>query len=304
MTGLLSKKWHNKRSGWRFFPADAIDPLYELYQPPCDLDSVLDKAAEARPDMLKSGHTLAANLGGTFTLAPNKTREQSLRSIAFNDPGLLPEQLEDCAYSLFDPVRGCIEVDGIEGLSHARIKLRSVLDYKQTTIVRVSDRYSRPPRSDLRGIFISVQMPNGVIGEIQVHTRDYWMGLNRIRPLYEQYRDIRHQEYLVVSEQKKRSQLEEAGAEAPRSLTREWSAADCSKVMMLSKARIQGLRDLAIETGVNSLRLADQNYEGDCSFPMRQCIDAQSGRSGYLVPVYFQRDLVKRESLPGHLRYK
>lgn len=303
MAGILSKKWHNKRSGWRFFPEEAIDRLSEIIQRPYDLDSVLGRASQARPDMLECGKTLAAHLGGVFMLAPNKTREQSLKSIAYKEGNLSPEQLADCSYSLLDPVRGCIEVDGIEGLTHARTKLRSILDYKQSTILNVSDRYSRPPRIGLRGIFVSVKMPNGVIGEIQVHTKDYWAGLNQIRPLYEEYRTMWYQGYLAGAEQVKRAQLEEAGDPVPRTLTREWSEADHSRLEELSKARIRGLRDLAIRTGVDHLCLKDQNYEGDCSFPLRPVFHLQSGQSGYLIPVYRQSDLVKSDFTHRRLRY-
>ncbi len=295
MTGILSKKWHNKRSGWCFFPADAFDGRFELFQYTGSLHQVLIQAEQARPAMQMHGERLAHHLGGAFTLAANKTREQALISTALDDFEIPPSQLEMSAHSILDPVRGCILVDGPQGIQYARTKLRSILDFKQSAIVKVSDRYSRPPSSDLRGIFINLRMPNGVIGEMQIHTHEYWTGLNRIRAQYERYRSMLYQSYLAYASEKE-ADCEDAGCEdVVPVLHKAWTEADDSKIDDLRKIRTNGLRNLTSISGVKSLELSVSGYEGDCSFPMRPAVDAKTGQMGYSIPAYKQAYLVKSD---------
>lgn len=294
MAGILSKKWHNKRAGWNFFPAPVVHAsLFGVYQPTYKLDRLLELAEHARPAMQRHGDELAALLKGSFTLAENKDRDQSLRSIAIRDFDLPADQLTTSANSLLDPVRGCLLVDGNEGIEHARTKLRSILDYKQQVILAAYDRYSRPAANNLRGICLYSQMPNGVIGEIQVHTREYWEGMNRLRSKYETYRDFAYEYYLHY-----RQQQESQDQENPTpSLVKEWREADQSKYEHLRKERKQALAEIAQTTGVTSLELKDTDYRNDCSFPLRPAINSKTGLQGFLVPAYMQKEMFDNGTL-------
>lgn len=302
MAGLLSKQWHNKRVGWKFYPAHCLGDV-PIFQQQGNLRTLLQMAEQSRPAMRETGELFAKEFGGTFTLAANKTYESALRKIGQIDNELPIDQREINAHDIIDPARGVIIVDDTDGIERVRKKLKSILDYRQDTVVLVGDRYSRPPSIPIRGIFMYVRLPNGVIGEIQVHTRDYWNGLQAIRQDYETHRAMMDERYINWEREREANLAKENGEPLPY-LESVWNEADESRLIAAQKKRTQQLNNLAVTTGVTVLEQAAVNFENDCSYPRRPHHHEKTGQFGYLIPALRQGedDLSKYEYKGGEYK--
>lgn len=274
----LSKQWHNKRFGWSFYPKEFVHN-FSIFQDTYDIDTLLAQAHQARPDMGNLGNQLATELRGTFTLAANKTKESAIRKIRELCSIEDKSYAEGDADQIIDPIRGVIIVDTNDDIQRVRTKLKNLTSFKQDTILKISDRYSRPPEVPIRGIYMYVRLPNNVIGEIQIHTADYWRGFQATHQAYQAHRSLKDEKNIQALPHHLSDAEQE---EVP--LAHEWTKADNSRLLDAKRKRIHELNEVAKTCNVKVLELRDTNYQDDCSYPLRPHIDPKTGKFGYLVP--------------------
>ncbi len=95
------------------------------------------------------------------------------------------------ATSLRDPVRASIAVDTYEELSTAVVALQKSLEAKGGTIIESENKFANPTSAGYRDLSLNVKMPNGVIGEVQLHLKPILDVKNGVgHKIYEEFRKL------------------------------------------------------------------------------------------------------------------
>lgn len=265
---------HHKRN-WQFSIDDPTEISWRVGQSfswgMADIDSFLNQAKESDPLLQNTGKDLADRLGGEFILGPLKKRERVEQVLG----------KDESPSTITDYVRGCILLENSHEVIRARKKIREWTDTYKTPILQSIDRYSRPTAIGLRGIFLYVELPNGHIGEIQVHLKSYWDELQKTHPLYSRARDMLEKKtrYSNARVDLFMACVKGEDFEPPK----EWTDEDQREFKKVRKNRKFELAHIAEITHVNSLLLESKNFVGDCSYPVRPTVNSQNGQLGFLI---------------------
>jgi hypothetical protein len=131
----------------------------ELHQGSKDLDALYAEAQAADAELHRAVDEVAKETGGTAVFPPGlKGRERATEKINADYGG--------DASRLFDITRATIEYESVEKLYHGLDKISTRL-----VVVRLKDRFAKPLESGYRDILMNVRMPNGHIGEVQLHLK-------------------------------------------------------------------------------------------------------------------------------------
>lgn len=222
----------------------AVDWIPQLT---ADIPTLKAQAIETREPLDAFGLYLAELMGGTFELADNKSDE----SIAHH-----AELMQQHPHHPFTPdkrcdyVRGVLLLDSPDDVRRARKILRAITDEGEHetplgAIKRVNDRYYITARSGFAGIFLTAEMPNAHLCEIQIHDRTYW---NMVENTHESYK---------AYQAKRRSMSAE-----------EWE--DKENAALAERSDV--LLNILIESGASVLHSVS-SPDDDCSWPMRTSYD-------------------------------
>ncbi len=264
-----------QKTNWRLFPSHYLSKDWRIWQTSPyhhTLDQFLDFAVVSVPQLDTLGQDLADRLGGQFVQGPLKTKERAEQYCNLFDR--TPSYITDYA-------RGVVLLDTLHDVVRARKKIRDWTNSPQSTIVESLDRYSRPTSSGLRGIFLSVALPNGHIAEIQVHHKAYWEALQNTHTLYQRKRDLEEME--LRSEIRYFLAYEAYSRKEEFDMPEEWTDEQKKELKRARQARQTQLDGVANATGIKTLELASRNFQGDCSYPVRPTIASQNGQLAYLI---------------------
>jgi len=88
-------------------------------------------------------------------------------------------------------------------------QIKNIENYFDTK--EVENYFEAPSDWGYRGVNITVQLPNGTLSEIQVHTKNSWLAVQKMHKLYENWRDLDHEKLTPT-------QLKEMEADRQKSL--------------------------------------------------------------------------------------
>ena len=151
---------------------------------------LLKKGEETNPVMHAIADDVKARLGGTSVVKTGdiKSLNRSVKKVVGKDGG--------DARNVRDVVRASIAVDHVDDLDHAIAAVHAAVKNAGGSIVTVTDRFRKPMATGYRDMNINVRMPNGIIGEVQVHLKSMLKAkdLGGGHELYEQIRTISERE--------------------------------------------------------------------------------------------------------------
>ncbi len=264
-----------QKTNWRLFPSHYLAEQWRARQTApyyISIEQFLEFAAESLPHLDIIGQDLAHRLGGHFALGPLKTYERVEQQC----------NILNCSPSyITDYTRGVVLLDNLHDVIRARKKIRDWTNSPQSTIAESIDRYSQPNSGGLRGIFLSIVLPNGHIAEIQVHLKAYWEALQNTHSLYQRKRNLEDDKfryevrYFLAYE----AYIRDKEFEIPK----EWTDEHKRVLKRVRQERHIQLDSIANTTGVKILELASRNFKGDCSYPVRPIIASQNGQLAYLI---------------------
>lgn len=128
---------------------------------------------------------IKTDLGETALVehGPIKSLQRSVEKVVNKDTGH--------AAHLRDPVRASIALDKASDVQKVVLVLDRTLKKQGGSIVAAEDRFANPLRSGYRDLQLNIQLPNGVIGEVQVHVKSILAVKNgKGHRLYEDYRRL------------------------------------------------------------------------------------------------------------------
>lgn len=144
-----------------------------------DLDALYVQAAEADVVLRETVTEIASDVGGTAVFPPGlKGRARVIEKANAKYGG-------DFA-AITDFSRATIEFDNLDELYSALGKLEA----RNIKIVRINDRFAKPTPEGYSDIILGVEMPNGHVAELQLHTRKMRAAKEANHEAYEQQRSI------------------------------------------------------------------------------------------------------------------
>lgn len=144
-----------------------------------DLDDLFAQAAEADPVLRRITAELADELGGEAIFPPGiKGRARVIEKANAKYDGNFA--------AITDFSRATLQFDDLESVYRSL----DALERRGIKIVRLDDRFAKPLDSGYRDIILGVEMPNGHVGELQLHVRGILAVKEENHLLYEEARSI------------------------------------------------------------------------------------------------------------------
>jgi ppGpp synthetase/RelA/SpoT-type nucleotidyltranferase len=125
------------------------------------LKPLMAAAEEANEQFKADLRAAAAEVGGTAKTAGVKAEKRTIEKLHQEEEITGREATPD---DIKDLVRGSIVVQSEEDIPSAIQEVRD-----RFNVIRVKDRFSEPLASGYRDVLINVRLPNGSVGEVQIH---------------------------------------------------------------------------------------------------------------------------------------
>jgi hypothetical protein len=126
-----------------------------------NIDTLYAEATKAEPEFNSLMGELQSQLGGELLMRPEMKTAESVNRKALN-----PDDYNGDYSRVVDVLGGSLIFETEEDLLRAVESLRD-----DNRIVRIKDRWSKPTPEGYRDYLLNVRLPNGYVGELQVHHR-------------------------------------------------------------------------------------------------------------------------------------